>query len=126
MHKILVVDDEPDIVDILEAFLEDSFSVVPATSFEVAIESLSNQKIDLVLTDLNMPGVQASEIVDRYKSASSESLVVVMSGHSAESPQVKHALETGARGAIEKPFRDPGEIIEVLQNYLAESSKKAG
>ena len=125
MFTVLVVDDEPDIVDILTAFIEDSFDVKQAVRFEEAISILGKEEVHLVLSDLNMPGVSPDEIVGKIHAVKSGLPIVIMSGHSADSVPVQNAISLGASGAIEKPFKDPGEIIEILQDVLEGKAKQA-
>jgi len=66
--KILVVDDEPMNVDLLEAHLSIDYDVVTASSGEEAIEKVKAEKPDIILLDIMMPGMDGYEVSKRLKS----------------------------------------------------------
>ncbi len=119
MAKVLIVDDEPEIVEILESFIEDSHSIETVTSFKEAEKLLKSGQFDLVLSDLNMPGVVSSDLIHNYLEADSNVLIMIMSGYGSGSPQIENALKSGAHAFIEKPFFDPGSIVESIDEILA-------
>ncbi|MED3096616.1 response regulator [Bacillus thuringiensis] len=63
MKKILIVDDDKDIVDLLKLFLEmENFFVVEASNGEVALKCLEENHIDLAIVDIMMPKMEALQI----------------------------------------------------------------
>ena len=93
MHKILVVDDEPDIVKILEILLAKSgFEGVSAIGGEKALEILhSGVNVDLAILDVKMPGIKGIDVLKAMKSMNREWPVIILSG---SIDMKKHELET--------------------------------
>ena len=93
MYKILTVDDEPHILDILKIFLSKSgFEVMPALGGEKAIEALrSGVKFDLVLLDMKMPRVKGVDVLRAMKKMNKKIPVVILSG--SIDVMEKHGLE---------------------------------
>lgn len=80
MNTVLVIDDEPDMVEILAHFLGRGFSVLTASSAAEARAVLSNQRCDVVVTDIRMPGEYGTTLIRDLKSTRPDLPVVVVSG----------------------------------------------
>jgi DNA-binding NtrC family response regulator len=82
MYKILVVDDEEKIRDILEKFLTKSgFEVIKATGGQEAIEILrSDIKLDLVVLDMKMPKVSGADVLQEMKNLNKMISVILLTG----------------------------------------------
>lgn len=116
--RILVVDDDPDIRDILERFLSGlGCQVETVGDGEAALEALLREPPDVLLLDLELPELSGLEVLRRIKMASAEGLdiiVITMSGHPvAERHLGPKSLELGASDFIMKPFD-----LEYLENTL--------
>jgi response regulator RpfG family c-di-GMP phosphodiesterase len=115
--RILVVDDEAVICDILRDFLEfEGFSVRTAGCGDVAIELFSADHFDLVLTDLKMPGLDGLGLLKRIAELDRGVATVIMTGFGT----VETAIEAMKRGAFDyilKPFK-PEEVVRVLRRAL--------
>jgi CheY-like chemotaxis protein len=113
--NILLVDDEPQIIELFGRFLDHcGYHVITATDGAQAVEILEQQSVDLVLSDLRMPnldGVQLLEIVaERWENIP----FILMTGH--EDPDISTtALQAGARECMKKPVR-----LADLRGKLAE------
>jgi DNA-binding NtrC family response regulator len=81
-RKIMVVDDEPQIRELLRIFLtKKGFDVCQAPDARAALDMMAaDATIDLVILDNRMPGLQGSDIVDRLKNIKSEVKVVLLTG----------------------------------------------
>lgn len=100
--KILVVDDDPEVVEVLRRFFEktpDQYSVQAVTNGGDAIAALVMQPPDLVLLDLNMPGVNGLEVL---KHIDRSIPVMIVSGNVDATPA--EALKFGAFAYLPKPF----------------------
>ena len=117
--KLLIIDDEEAVAEILEAFLEDDFDCTVTFGGEEAIELLSNNTYNLVITDLEMPRVTGFDIINHIQTLDEKPVVLISTGHGEEDPEVKKALDAGAHGAIVKPFNDTEMLIEKLHSYLS-------
>lgn len=82
MNKILVVDDEPQIVGILKELLtKNGFKVMTAGGGEKAIEILkSDAKIDLMLLDMKMPGVKGTEVLEEIDRLNKHISCIILTG----------------------------------------------
>jgi two-component system KDP operon response regulator KdpE len=102
--RILVVDDDPQIRRVMRVTLtSQGYEVDDARTGEEALEKLRRGGIDLVLLDMNMPGMGGIETC-RLIRADSEVAVIMLTVRDAESDQVE-ALDAGADDYITKPFR---------------------
>jgi len=106
MNKILLIDDEPDIVRVLSMSLKaDGYDVIPAHSGIEGIEVFENEKPDIVLTDIKMPGMDGIEVLKKVKSIQPDSEVIIITGH-GDIDNTIEALQYGASDFINKPVRD--------------------
>ncbi|TNF50512.1 MAG: sigma-54-dependent Fis family transcriptional regulator [Deltaproteobacteria bacterium] len=104
MQSILIVDDEISIRESLTGILQDEgFQPVSVESGERAIERVSEEKPDLVLLDIWMPGMDGMETLTKIRDIYPDQLVVIMSGHGTIETAVK-ATKLGAYDFIEKPL----------------------
>ncbi len=118
---VLVVDDEPEVSEVVSFYIEDHFRPIEENNPGKAIEMIKENKYDLILTDVKMPEFTGLDIAKNAKKYQPETPVVVMSGFSKEDEMVKGVLEAGGRGLINKPFGDPDEIVAFLMKFLNSS-----
>jgi PAS domain S-box-containing protein len=106
MNKILLIDDEPDIVRVLSMSLKaDGYEVIPAHSGIEGIEIFDKERPDIVLTDIKMPGMDGIEVLKKVKSIHPQSEVIIITGH-GDIDNTIEALQYGASDFINKPVRD--------------------
>ena len=111
-RRVLVVDDEPGLREMLAANLElDGFEVVTAESAERGLEIATAQTFDLVLTDIRMPGMNGVEMFRKLRELGRRMPVVLMTGFALEE-LVQGALEDGAFTVLPKPF-DVAHALEI-------------
>jgi two-component system KDP operon response regulator KdpE len=100
---ILVVDDEPQLRRTMRATLTDlGYTVIEARSGEEALEMLRRESVDLVLLDLNMPGIGGLETCRAIRE-SSDVPIIVLSVRNTEHDKVE-ALDAGADDYVTKPY----------------------
>ncbi len=116
--KVLIVDDEREIVESLKKFLEmeGGFEVLGETDPERALELIGRENIQLVLCDIVMPGMDGLEFLEAAKSVNGLLQVVMMSAYSTVD-RVIAALERGAADYLMKPI-DLSELREVLKEQV--------
>ena len=104
--KILVVDDEKDIVDLVAYNLEkEGFSVIRAYDGEKALDLAKTQGPDLVILDLMLPRIQGMEVCKRLRNSDrTTSLPIIMLSAKGEEIDKVLGLEIGADDYITKPF----------------------
>lgn len=105
LETILVVDDEPEICELVGEFLaRRGYRVKTASGGEQALEAIKAEMPDLVLLDIYMPGVNGVEVVRQLKTANLlEKLGVIMLTASQEEPLLQEALNLGAFDVLSKP-----------------------
>jgi len=120
MKKIMVVDNEPDIVDLTRTVLEiGGYNVVPSYSGEEALRKLEKEKIDLVLLDIMMPGMSGWDVFNRIKKKHSDTKVAFMSVLEISDKRKQVLLDEGLADYIMKPF-DKDSLLERVDKILTE------
>src|SRR5579864_3850565 len=100
---ILVVDDEPQIRRVMRTTLAShGYAIKEAKSGEEALESIRSEKPDLILLDVNMPGMSGVETCREIRS-SSDVPIIMLTVRNTEKDKVK-ALDAGADDYVVKPF----------------------
>ncbi len=101
---ILVVDDEKLICwSLKENLQKEHYEVLTANSGEEAMEIIEQERPDLILQDIKLPGVDGIEVLEKVKKLREDSLVIMMSAYGDINTSVK-AMKLGAYDFIEKPF----------------------
>jgi len=119
--KILVVDDEKKIVDILRAYLErEGYRVTAAYDGPGALESIRSNPPDLIVLDLMLPGVSGLDVCKELRRDSN--IPVIMLTARDETAEKIIGLELGADDYITKPF-DPKEVVSRIKAVLRRSER---
>lgn len=114
--RILVVDDEPQLRRALRSTLSAlGFIVSDAPTGEAALDKLRSEKFDLLLLDINMPGISGLETCRAIRAKSDVSIVMLTVRDRAEDKI--EALDAGADGYITKPF-DANELLARIRATL--------
>ena len=115
MKKILIIEDEEDMVEGLRFNLEArDYIVVAAMDGETGLKKAAGELPDLVILDLMLPGLNGYEVCKKLKETSPELPIVMLTAKSQESDIVT-GLDLGADDYITKPF----SILEVLARINA-------
>ena len=103
--KILIVDDDPGILQALKQFLDDvGYTPSLASDGATALDMLLNEKdYTVALLDINMPGLDGIMVLKSLRDAASDTSVIMMSGHGSEEMAVE-CMKNGAEDYISKPF----------------------
>ncbi len=113
METILIVDDEKNYLLVLSAVLgEEGYEVLTALGGPEALEIQKSSDLDLVLTDMKMPGMDGIELLERIKAHDSELPVIMMTAHGTIDKAVE-AMQKGAYSYILKPFDNERLILYV-------------
>jgi two-component system nitrogen regulation response regulator NtrX len=115
--SILIVDDEPSILQSLSGLLSDEgFAVITAATGYEALKIIDAESPDLVLLDIWMPGIDGIETLKEIKKVNPHIQVIIISGHGSIETAVK-ATKLGAFDLIEKPL-SIDKIIVAINNAL--------
>ncbi|MDD2583229.1 MAG: sigma-54 dependent transcriptional regulator, partial [Desulfuromonadaceae bacterium] len=121
--RILVVDDELSMREFLSILLErEGYDVSVAASAAEALRMMESALFDLVLSDVNMPGLSGIELLRRIKALSPETAVLMLTAFST-SEQAVEAMKLGAYDYICKPFKNE-EIKQLVKNALEKQGLK--
>ncbi|MFH2058816.1 MAG: response regulator [Pseudomonadota bacterium] len=118
---LLILDDEPLVLDSLEAFFEDEgYTVFTAENGKQGLDIFFKENIDVVLTDLRMPVKGGFEVMAAIHAAKPDTPVLVVSG-ADEKKDVIRALRMGAKDYITKPVQDLEMVVHsvnrAFENY---------
>ncbi|MCB0422074.1 MAG: response regulator [Bdellovibrionales bacterium] len=116
-QHILLVDDEPDLLEFLhEELIEWGYNVTCALNGKEALEILGRTKVDLVLSDINMPYMDGIQLLDEIvKSFNPRPVVILMTGF--DGYEKSDLREKGATDLIRKPF-ELDKVKRDLQELL--------
>lgn len=119
MKKILIVDDEPNIVMALDyAFQKNNFQVFIARDGQEALDLLENETPDAIVLDIMMPHVDGFETLNQIKANPnlSNTKVVMLSAKNKET-DIEKGLSLGADAYVTKPFSIK-KIVEQIQELI--------
>jgi CheY-like chemotaxis protein len=122
MARILVVDDEPEVLLLLTDILESvGYEVVRATNGAEGLKEYQQGAIDLIVTDIIMPDKEGLESIMDYKQLNPDVKIIAISGGARIGPHtyLKMAEKFGARKVFSKPFRNK-ELLDAVEELLAE------
>ncbi len=124
-EKILVVEDEADILELIDYKLsQEGFQVLQAADGELALEQARSQDPDLILLDIMLPGLDGLEVCRRLKrDAVTEDMPIIFVSAKGEESDVVTGLELGADDYLTKPF-SPRELAARVRAVLRRKSRK--
>src|SRR5687768_7829324 len=116
--KILVIDDEPDIVDLISLNLEsEGYQVATAATGEAALKLVKEgEQFEILLTDLRLPDVDGIELVERLKEIAPDSEIIVVTGYGSTEKAIQ-ATKAGAFYFLEKPVEFE-ELLILIEKAL--------
>lgn len=123
MISVLVVDDEPDILDLISRFLgRDDMTIDTSGSGPQAIEKLSKTGYDVLILDYEMPGMDGIELLKEVKSEDYETPVIIFTGKGHEDVVIE-ALNNGADFYLQKGKNPRLNFLE-LRNMIKEAVRR--
>ncbi|HSP31460.1 MAG TPA: response regulator [Halomonas sp.] len=122
MAKVLVVDDEPNIVLSLEFLMEQAgFEVVTAEDGEQALARVSDTQPDLLLLDISLPGISGFDVLERLRGeeATAQLPIIMLTAHGRDVEREK-GMALGADDYITKPFSTQALVEKVKALLIVE------
>ena len=114
-QSVLVVDDEPSVLDVLTRTLKKAgYPVTCVASGEAAFEALAKESFGALLTDKNLPGKNGLEVIKEARRLHPYCACLLMTGY-ANTESVVEAMRLGANDYLEKPFAELGLVIQRLK-----------
>ncbi|MGD2097015.1 MAG: response regulator [Desulfobacterales bacterium] len=136
MDKLLLIDDEPDILRVLSMSLKaDGYDVVTAPNGTEGVAAFERETPDIVITDIKMPGMDGIEVLKKIKALNDDTEVIIITGH-GDIENAIEALKHGASDFINKPVRDEAlsialrrarekfDIRQQLKEYTTDLERK--
>lgn len=113
MHSILVVDDEPNYLIVLSELLRDEgFEVFTAPDAEKGLEIVRDVDLDIVITDMQMPGMDGLQLLQAVKTFNKALPVIVITAY-AEVERAVAAMQSGAFSYLAKPFSNEELVVNI-------------
>lgn len=113
-ERILIVDDEIDMLELLELIITDrtDYEVVTTNNPLEVTELLQRQPFDLLITDLRMPDVDGIELIERVKAVDDQLPFIIITAYGTIESAVE-AMRKGAFDYITKPFRQEQILLSI-------------
>ena len=117
MKRVLVVEDDPDLAKMLQRILShDGYSVTTCSDGEAALRLLDDSPVDLLITDLMMPGMEGEELlIELRRRKGLPSIPVILISASAMRATIADRLQVEA--SLAKPF-DTEELRQLVASFL--------
>jgi two-component system NtrC family response regulator len=120
MDTVLIVDDEKNYLVVLEALLaSEGYEIVTSDIPKEALRLVKESDLDLVITDMKMPGISGMTILEESKKVNPDMPIIIMTAFGSIEMAVE-AMKKGAYDYIEKPFKNEAlklTVKKALQNY---------
>lgn len=118
MSKILVIDDEPNIISILTSRLEaNNYDVVAASNGEEGLEKVESESPDLIIVDILMPKMDGLTFVKQVKKSGKEIPIIILTAK----PGMKDLFSMeGVKDYVVKPFTAE-ELLEKIEKHIAKT-----
>lgn len=120
MNSILIVDDEPGILDVCQKALSmQGYTVKTALNALIGLEILNKEKIDMVISDLKMPVMDGLTFCDKVKEKWPETGFILITGFWSSNFDEIEENKSKLNGVLKKPF-ELTELIQSVQQFLNE------
>ncbi len=125
-YRILVVDDEPTLVRLMEFILaKQGHTMLVANNGEEALEKARGERPDLILLDIMMPRIDGYDVARTIRSDPEiRETPIIMLSAKAQDKDIEKGMEVGVNEYITKPFA-PDYLVQVVNDYLSRVNKLA-
>jgi diguanylate cyclase (GGDEF)-like protein len=118
--KVLIVDDAPDTLDIIQKLLSfEGFEVILAATGEEGVKKVEKEKPDVVLMDISLPGIDGTEALKRIRTINPIQSVIMLTAFATVENAIQ-ALKDGASDFVKKPFENE-HLIHIVNQALQKS-----
>ena len=118
-QKILIVDDEKDILDLLsKVFKKNGYEIDTARDGIEALDKAKSFKPALILTDIKLPNMDGIELLKKFKTMDSTPEIILMTGYHDLYDSTVDALKIGVFHYLKKPFTDVNFLLQVVKNAM--------
>lgn len=118
--RILIVEDDKFLRELItQKLIKEDYDTIEAVDGEEGIKKIKEEKPDLVLLDLILPGIDGFEVLSKKREDSSlDKIPVIILSNLGQKEDVERGLKLGAVDYLIKAHFTPGEIIEKVKNAL--------
>lgn len=117
--RILIVDDQPLVLGVLKEILSRGpYSVLSALSAEEALKLLDTERVDIVISDERMPGMQGSEFLSIVRQQYPESVRIILTGHASVEAAIRAINESEIFRFLTKPVNSQ-TLLKAVEDALA-------
>jgi len=118
--KVLIVDDAPDTLDIIQKLLSfEGYEVILAATGEEGVKKVEEEKPDVVLMDISLPGIDGTEALKRIRTINPIQSVIMLTAFATVENAIQ-ALKEGASDFVKKPFENE-HLIHIVNQVLQKS-----
>ena len=119
MKKVLIVEDNQDNMDVLEAFLEDDYKLIEATDGKMGLGMAIEEKPDLILLDISLPEMDGTQVITeiRKNQEINNTPVIALTAHAMLGDREKF-LASGFNEYMSKPIVDEDILIEMMNSLM--------
>jgi two-component system cell cycle response regulator len=119
-RKILVVDDEPDTLEIIQALLRvEGYEVIIASTGEEGVEKAQQENPEVILMDINLPGIDGNEALRQIRKNNALQCVIMLTAYATVDNAIQ-ALKEGATDFVKKPFENE-HLTHIIHETLEKS-----
>ena len=125
-HKILVADDEPALLRLMEFVLaKQGYTLLTATNGEEALVQARRERPDLIVLDIMMPRLDGYQVAEAIRADDDlKSTPIIMLSAKAQDEDIARGVEAGVDDYVTKPF-SPDELTALVTSYLERSASRA-
>lgn len=114
--KILIVDDDPDVIDRVTQLLEDDYEVRSTMDWGELNQIFFREGVDLILMDVNLPVLRGDQLTTIFKRGTQDTKIILFSSEDPDTLR-RLASETNADGFLSKSTRG-ADLIRNIEHYL--------
>jgi PAS domain S-box-containing protein len=119
MEKIIIVDDEPDILNILSNILsENEYVIRTASGGKQALQLYQSEPCGLIISDMKMPGMEGLELMRRIKDIDEDTEFIILTGYASVDNAIAAMREDGAFDYLTKPLDDIDLLVTTVDRAL--------
>jgi CheY-like chemotaxis protein len=115
--KILVVDDEPDTLELTTMILEEYDAIVTAVaSVENALQALASERFEVLISDISMPEADGYDLIQSVRETDQNLIIIALTAYASEADRAI-ALESGFDHYLAKPI-DADELLNTVESFI--------
>jgi response regulator RpfG family c-di-GMP phosphodiesterase len=123
-HTVLLVDDEPTNLMMMEKQLKSIFRTLTASSGEEALEILQREEVSMLITDQRMPGMTGTELLRHARLIDPDIICLLVTASKDTSTFIDAMINSGAIGVISKPW-NPAGFMETVRDAVKKYEHRA-